>query len=79
MMATDGVISWLTVLAVLGVAAVAAMASYEHAYDLVRALAAASTASTRQSVPESLTDSERSGSCAVGSRLPQVRYEQVLV
>jgi hypothetical protein len=44
-----------------------------------RGLAAASTASTRQSVPESLTDSGRSGSRAVGSRLPQVRYEQVMV
>jgi hypothetical protein len=33
----DRVIRWSTALAVLGVAAVAAMASYEHAYDLVRA------------------------------------------
>jgi Protein of unknown function (DUF2637) len=31
------VIRWSTALAVLGVAAVAAAASYEHAYDLVRA------------------------------------------
>jgi hypothetical protein len=31
------VIRWSTALAVLGVAAVAAVASYEHAYDLVRA------------------------------------------
>src|SRR5580704_10504128 len=31
------VIRWSTVLAVLGVAAVAAVASYEHAFDLVRA------------------------------------------
>jgi hypothetical protein len=36
-MATDRVIRWSTALAVLGVAAVAAVASYEHAYDLVRA------------------------------------------
>jgi len=41
--------------------------------------ATASTAGTRESVPESLTDSERSGSRAVGSRLPQVRYDQVMV
>jgi hypothetical protein len=33
----DRGIRWLTALAVLGVAAVAAVASYEHAYDLVRA------------------------------------------
>jgi hypothetical protein len=33
----DRVIRWSTALAVLGVAAVAAAASYEHAYDLVRA------------------------------------------
>jgi hypothetical protein len=33
----DGVIRWSTAFAVLGVAAVAAVASYEHAYDLVRA------------------------------------------
>ena len=33
----DRVIKWSTALAVLGVAAVAAVASYEHAYDLVRA------------------------------------------
>jgi hypothetical protein len=38
MMSTaDRVIRWSTALAVLGVAAVAAVASYEHAYDLVRA------------------------------------------
>jgi hypothetical protein len=33
----DRVISWSTAFAVLAVAAVAAVASYEHAYDLVRA------------------------------------------
>jgi hypothetical protein len=33
----DRVIRWSTALAVLGVAAVAAVASYQHAYDLVRA------------------------------------------
>src|SRR5262249_57417275 len=33
----DRVIRWSTAVAVLGVAAVAAVASYEHAYDLVRA------------------------------------------
>jgi hypothetical protein len=33
----DRIIRWSTALAVLGVAAVAAVASYEHAYDLVRA------------------------------------------
>jgi len=33
----DRTIRWSTALALLGVAAVAAMASYEHAYDLVRA------------------------------------------
>ena len=33
----DRVIRWSTALAVLGVAAIAAVASYEHAYDLVRA------------------------------------------
>src|ERR1700743_1619467 len=33
----DRVIKWSTACAVLGVAAVAAVASYEHAYDLVRA------------------------------------------
>jgi hypothetical protein len=33
----DRVIRWSTALAVLGVAAMAAVASYEHAYDLVRA------------------------------------------
>jgi hypothetical protein len=33
----DRVIKWSTALAVLGVAAVAAVASYQHAYDLVRA------------------------------------------
>ena len=37
MRGADGVIRWSTALAVLGVAAVAAVASYEHAYDLVRA------------------------------------------
>jgi Protein of unknown function (DUF2637) len=40
MSGTDRVIRWSTALAVLGVAAVAAVAvvaSYEHAYDLVRA------------------------------------------
>ena len=36
-MTADRVIGWSTALAVLGVAAVAAVASYEHAYDLVRA------------------------------------------
>jgi Protein of unknown function (DUF2637) len=33
----DRIIRWSTALAVLGVAVVAAVASYEHAYDLVRA------------------------------------------
>src|ERR1700749_4206217 len=33
----DRVIRWSTAVAVLGVAVVAAVASYEHAYDLVRA------------------------------------------
>jgi hypothetical protein len=33
----DRVIRWSTALAVLGVAVVAAAASYQHAYDLVRA------------------------------------------
>src|SRR5215471_13765631 len=37
MSGADRVIKWSTALAVLGVAAVAAVASYEHAYDLVRA------------------------------------------
>ena len=37
MTAADRVIQWSTAGAVLGVAAVAAVASYEHAYDLVRA------------------------------------------
>jgi Protein of unknown function (DUF2637) len=37
MSGADRIISWSTALAVLGVAAVAAVASYEHAYDLVRA------------------------------------------
>jgi hypothetical protein len=37
MSSADRVIRWSTALAVLGVAAVAAVASYEHAYDLVRA------------------------------------------
>jgi hypothetical protein len=37
MSAADRVIRWSTALAVLGVAAVAAVASYEHAFDLVRA------------------------------------------
>jgi hypothetical protein len=37
MISADQVIRWSTALAVLGVAAVAAVASYEHAYDLVRA------------------------------------------
>jgi len=36
-MAADRVIKWTTAVAVIGVAAVAAVASYEHAYDLVRA------------------------------------------
>jgi len=36
-MAADRVIRWTTAVAVIGVAAVAAIASYEHAYDLVRA------------------------------------------
>ena len=35
--AADRVIRWSTAGAVVGVAAVAAVASYEHAYDLVRA------------------------------------------
>ena len=35
--AADRVIRWSTAFAVLGVAAVAAVASYEHAYELVRA------------------------------------------
>jgi Protein of unknown function (DUF2637) len=37
MSSADPVIRWSTAVAVLGVAAVAAVASYEHAYDLVRA------------------------------------------
>jgi hypothetical protein len=37
MNSADRTIRWSTALAVLGVAAVAAVASYEHAYDLVRA------------------------------------------
>jgi hypothetical protein len=37
MRGTDRIIRWSTALAVLGVAAVAAIASYEHAYELVRA------------------------------------------
>jgi hypothetical protein len=37
MSGADRVIRWSIALAVLGVAAVAAVASYEHAYDLVRA------------------------------------------
>lgn len=37
MSGTDRIIKWSTAGAVLGVAAVAAVASYEHAYDLVRA------------------------------------------
>ena len=37
MSSEDRVIRWSTALAVLGVAVVAAGASYEHAYDLVRA------------------------------------------
>jgi hypothetical protein len=37
MSGADGIIRWSTAGAVLGVAAVAAVASYEHAYDLVRA------------------------------------------
>jgi hypothetical protein len=37
MSSADRIIRWSTALAVLGVAAVAAVASYEHAYDLVRA------------------------------------------
>jgi hypothetical protein len=37
MSGADQVIRWSTALAVLGVAVVAAVASYEHAYDLVRA------------------------------------------
>lgn len=37
MMRADRVIKWTTAGAVIGVAAVAAVASYEHAYDLVRA------------------------------------------
>ena len=36
-MPADRVIRWTTAVAVIGVAAVAAIASYEHAYDLVRA------------------------------------------
>ena len=36
-MAADRMIRWTTAVAVIGVAAVAAVASYEHAYDLVRA------------------------------------------
>lgn len=36
-MAADRTIRWSTAGAVVGVAAVAAVASYEHAYDLVRA------------------------------------------
>jgi hypothetical protein len=35
--AADRIIRWTTALAVAGVAAVAAVASYEHAYNLVRA------------------------------------------
>jgi Protein of unknown function (DUF2637) len=37
MITVDRVIRWSTALAVFGVAAVAAVASYEHAYDMVRA------------------------------------------
>lgn len=37
MIAADPIIRWSTAGAVVGVAAVAAVASYEHAYDLVRA------------------------------------------
>ena len=37
MSGADRVIRWSTAGAALGIAAVAAMASYEHAYDLVRA------------------------------------------
>lgn len=37
MSGADRIVRWSTALAVLCVAAVAAVASYEHAYDLVRA------------------------------------------
>jgi len=37
MSGADPIIRWSTAFTVLGVAAVAAVASYEHAYDLVRA------------------------------------------
>jgi len=37
MRSEDRVIRWSTALAVLGVAAVAAVASYEHAYEFLRA------------------------------------------
>ena len=43
-MPADRVIRWTTAVAVIGVAAVAAIASYEHAYDLVRAHGDAGTA-----------------------------------
>jgi hypothetical protein len=43
-MPADRVIRWTTAVAVIGVAAVAAIASYEHAYDLVRAHGEAGTA-----------------------------------
>ncbi len=36
-MTADRIVRWSTALAVLGVAVVAAVASYQHAYDLVRA------------------------------------------
>jgi hypothetical protein len=36
-MMADRIIRWSTAGAAVGVAAVAAVASYEHAYDLVRA------------------------------------------
>jgi hypothetical protein len=36
-MSADGIIRWTTAGAVIGVGTVAAVASYEHAYDLVRA------------------------------------------
>jgi hypothetical protein len=65
MNAADRVIRWSTALAVLGVAAIAAVASYEHAYDLVRAHG--ETGWTARLVPVTV------GGLIYASRVPSAR------
>jgi hypothetical protein len=79
-MAADRVIRWSTAGVVIGVAAVAAAASYEHAYDLVRAHGEAGRRGLRSCAGPSMSTSRRvaaSGLRPTSGRSP--RYESAAV